>query len=1062
MSGGARTQVQAERAAGRGVVPELDYKSISEGSVPEATRQAIRRSGCAVMRGVFPAAQADAWFDEVGDYLERQPLRGARGREAQPRQVFLAAEGRQAADLQRLLVEAAGDGAPGREARRDARASSIGSGSTRASSTPTAQCAYADRVRRRQPGDKTLGLSPHMDAGTVERWIDPGYQQVYERVFAGDWRGYDPFDGTHRLATRGNPLPRRLQHVPHLSGLDGADAAGPARRHAAAHPDRRGHLLRAACARCRTTSPRTTSAARQPGRALGVSRAMASRSPGRRWSPFPRCSPATRSGGTPTSATRSPTSMPARNSPASSISARRRTARRTAPICRGRGRPFSPAARRPTSPPWISRSTSKAAPRPTISPNSAGGRWGSERFLVGWAKRSVPTRCYHCCFRVGTARFPRLCPPYAMANSAGKCASHFFRRWSNPILPPPSSRRCSRRRQSRAYIPTAPSCRRCSISRRRSPRPRRRSASSRELPPRRSPRPATRASTTSPRSARRRRSPGNVAIPLVKALTAKVNEKARGYVHWGATSQDVIDTAFMLLRRRALAHHARRAVRRRCRRSPTLIAAHRDTLMPGRTLMQQALPITFGYKAAVWLSGLTGAAERLRRVEANALALQFGGAAGTLAALGDRGRGGAAALAAQPRARRSRTSPGTPSASRIFDIAAALAGLSGACAKIATDVLLLMQTEVGEAFEPAAAGKGGSSTMPHKRNPVGAVAIRANHRRIAGHDGDDRHRRSSRSTSARPAPGRPNGRRCASSSASPPAASNGSARCSAGLEVDPARMRGNLDATLGLPLAESLMMALAPKIGGRRRSTASRRPRSSRWRAAGRSPRSPRPSRRSPETSPPKRSTAALDPENYLGSADAMIDAALAKRAPRTGERLMARFHDRRRRPHPLRDRRARGRPAAPLLQFARHQPPHVGRRRSPRPSASASASSATTSAATASPRRRTATTRWSGSADDVLELLDALKIDKAAFCGLSMGGMTGIWLAMHHPRRFSRARALQHRRVDAAARPVGRRASRAVPEGGMEAVVDGVVERWFTPAFRAARTRPRWSASAT
>ena len=72
---------------------------------------------------------------------------------------------------------------------------------------PGLQCTYADRVRRRQPGDKTLGLSPHMDAGTVERWIDPGYQRVYECVFAGDWRGYDPFDGRHRLETEEIPSP---------------------------------------------------------------------------------------------------------------------------------------------------------------------------------------------------------------------------------------------------------------------------------------------------------------------------------------------------------------------------------------------------------------------------------------------------------------------------------------------------------------------------------------------------------------------------------------------------------------------------------------------------------------------------------------------------------------------------------------------------------------------------------------------------------------------------------------------------------------------------------------
>ena len=223
----------------------------------------------------------------------------------------------------------------------------------------------------------------------------------------------------------------------------------------------------------------------------------------------------------------------------------------------------------------------------------------------------------------------------------------------------------------------------------------------------------------------------NIAIPLVKALTAKVNEKARGYVHWGATSQDVIDTAFVLCARSAFVL-MRKEANDAMRALATLVGAHRRTIMPGRTLMQQAVPITFAYKAAVWLSGLTVAAARLRLVETNALALQFGGAAGTLAALGEDGAKVRAALA-------EKLSLPEPAITwhvergRVFDIAAALAGLSGACAKIAGDVLLMMQTEIGEAFEPAAAaGKGGSSTMPHKRNPVSAIAIRANHRRIAG------------------------------------------------------------------------------------------------------------------------------------------------------------------------------------------------------------------------------------------------------------------------------------------------------------------------------------------
>ena len=323
------------------MIPELEYRRHRNGRVTEATfERPIRGSGCAVVRGVFPASQATRLVRRGRRISRGEPLRGARGREAKPRQVFLRAEGRQAADLQRLLVEAAGHGAAGPEARRDARLPRSALEATRASSTPTAQCAYADRVRRRQPGDKTLGLSPHMDAGTVERWIDPGYQQVYGSVFAGDWRGYDPFDATHRLETQEIPSPAVCSMFRTYQGWTALTRQGPQRRHAAPHPDRRGHLLRAAPRAPgrrgggrplrRRARPR---ARRQPG--------VAPRSHGRRWCRSPRCSRATRSGGTPTSATPSPTSTPARNTPASSTSARRPTARRTAPICRGSARPSS-------------------------------------------------------------------------------------------------------------------------------------------------------------------------------------------------------------------------------------------------------------------------------------------------------------------------------------------------------------------------------------------------------------------------------------------------------------------------------------------------------------------------------------------------------------------------------------------------------------------------------------------------------------------------------------------------------------------------------------------------
>ncbi|MGQ7793491.1 3-carboxy-cis,cis-muconate cycloisomerase [Faunimonas sp. B44] len=303
---------------------------------------------------------------------------------------------------------------------------------------------------------------------------------------------------------------------------------------------------------------------------------------------------------------------------------------------------------------------------------------------------------------------------------------------------------------------------------------------------------------------------GNLAIPLVKALTSAVDPKARGYVHWGATSQDVIDTGFMLLARGGLDRLAA-DLRRGMRACIALAAAQGDAIMPGRTWLQHALPIPFAHKASVWLSGLAAAHRAIRRARSEALAVQFGGAAGTLAALGGDGLRVRAALAARL---------GLPEPaitwhaerSRIVTIASALGIASGAAAKIATDVQLLMQTEVGEAFEASAPGKGGSSTMPHKRNPVSSAAVRANHRRVTGLmaiiHGAMEHEHE-RSPGAWPAEWE--------TMRDLFLLSGGSAERIAdlieGLELDPERMRANLGLTLGLPLAESLMMALAPKIG---------------------------------------------------------------------------------------------------------------------------------------------------------------------------------------------------------------------------------------------------------
>ncbi|HEX2255902.1 MAG TPA: 3-carboxy-cis,cis-muconate cycloisomerase [Afifellaceae bacterium] len=367
---------------------------------------------------------------------------------------------------------------------------------------------------------------------------------------------------------------------------------------------------------------------------------------------------------------------------------------------------------------------------------------------------------------------------------------------------------------------------------------------------------------------------GNPAIPLVKALTAAVREDARAWVHWGGTSQDVIDNALTLLMRQGLRLlHA--DVRGTMTALVAVTEAHRATPMAGRTWLQQALPVTFSFKVAGWLAALTSASTSLRRVLAEELALQFGGAAGTLAALGGDGTKVRQALAEElelPEPAIAWHADRT----RFARVACALGTLSGTHSKIATDVLLMMQTEVAEAFEPAAAGKGGSSTMPHKRNPVGAAAIRANHRRIAGlvttmliaMEGE--HERGAGSWSAEWETLRDLFCLAGGSAAQ-------LRTIAEGLEVVPERMRANLDATLGLPLAESLMMALAPKIG---RMQAHHRVEAASKRAVAEGRHLAEVAQGEPAIQGYLSETeikAAFDPLSYLGSADAMIDSVLAE-----------------------------------------------------------------------------------------------------------------------------------------------------------------------------------------
>src|SRR4051812_26837950 len=217
---------------------------------------------------------------------------------------------------------------------------------------------------------------------------------------------------------------------------------------------------------------------------------------------------------------------------------------------------------------------------------------------------------------------------------------------------------------------------------------------------------------------------------LLAALRAKLPDEAAAHVHRGATSQDVVDTAAMLVSRRALVPLLE-DLATAADACAALAERFRDTPMAGRTLLQQALPTTFGLKAAGWLSGLDEAHLELASVRSNGLALQLGGAVGTLASLGDEGP---AAVKKMARALELAPPPlpWHTQRTRPARLACTLGEAAGVMAKIALDVELLAQTEVGELAEGGGEGRGGSSTLPHKRNPVGAVAVRACAARVPG------------------------------------------------------------------------------------------------------------------------------------------------------------------------------------------------------------------------------------------------------------------------------------------------------------------------------------------
>ena len=332
---------------------------------------------------------------------------------------------------------------------------------------------------------------------------------------------------------------------------------------------------------------------------------------------------------------------------------------------------------------------------------------------------------------------------------------------------------------------------------------------------------------------------GNPVPGLARALARRVPQTAVSAVHRGATSQDILDTAAMLLAKRAigvmlsdLAQVAEAAAR--------LAEMHRASIMIGRTLLQQAVPVTFGLVAAGWLTSVDEAREGLAAVRSGRLAVQFGGAAGTLASLGEAGPQVAALLATElglalP------VLPWHTDRLRIIDLGVALARVAAALGKIARDVTLLAQEEIGEISEGSASSagpaggpsaprnadqrgpdpqaaapsprRGGSSAMPHKRNPVASIAILGCTRQVPGLLGilvSNSEHELQRAAGAWHAEWEP----LAALLRLTGSASSWAAELLPGLVVDTSRMAANLAATKGLPLAEHVSSLLAGVLGG--------------------------------------------------------------------------------------------------------------------------------------------------------------------------------------------------------------------------------------------------------
>jgi 3-carboxy-cis,cis-muconate cycloisomerase len=302
---------------------------------------------------------------------------------------------------------------------------------------------------------------------------------------------------------------------------------------------------------------------------------------------------------------------------------------------------------------------------------------------------------------------------------------------------------------------------------------------------------------------------GYPILPLVRQMARQCGEAGR-YVHWGATTQDIMDSALVLQLRAGLAIIAQDVAALRGILAD-LSQRHRDTPMAGRTHLQQALPVTFGYKTAIWLAMFDRHAERLEQLKPRVLVGQFAGAAGTLASLGAKGFEVQAALCAE-------LGLGVPVATwhvardGLAETVNFLALVTGSLGKIALDIMIMASTEFGELYEPFVKGRGASSTMPQKRNPISSELMLAAAKAVRQHAGlmlDAMVQDFERATG----PWHAEWMAVPESFVLTAGALHQAKFALAGLVVDEKRMANNLGISRGLIVAEAVMMGLAPELG---------------------------------------------------------------------------------------------------------------------------------------------------------------------------------------------------------------------------------------------------------